>query len=142
MSFWHVIGGENVTGDLAGTYMTLILGPTDWSDPTKIDLTKFGTTRMEHLGVFDHEPSDFEKDQCQPLAFRNFRPSGKVIEWDVYDYDGPVECLKAGQHLQDVDEDGYCNRCGHDDPDPEAEVEAAIQSIRGASNATSEDSPE
>lgn len=142
MSFWHVLGGEHVTGDLAGAYMTLVIGPTDWSDPSKIDLGQFGSLTMEHLAVFDHEPSDFEKDQCQPLEFRDHRPSGKVIEWDKYDFDGPLECFRAGAHLQDVDEDGYCNRCGHDDPNPEADIEAAITSIRGASDGTTEDRPE
>lgn len=142
MKYWHVIGGEGV-GDMTGAYMTMILGPIDTPDPSRLDLTKFSPVpRMQHLAVFDHEPTDLEKDQCQPLEFRDHRPDGKVINWDSYAYDGPLECSRAGMHLQDVDEDGYCNHCGHPDPEPEADIEAAIASIQGDRHVTTEDRAE
>ena len=27
------------------------------------------------------------------------------------------DCIEAGEHLEAVDEDGFCNSCGHDDVD-------------------------
>jgi hypothetical protein len=29
-----------------------------------------------------------------------------------YLYDSKSDCIASGQHLQSVDEDGYCNLCG------------------------------
>lgn len=41
------------------------------------------------------------------------------------EYDETTEtCVLAGAHLTDVDEDGYCNICGHQEST--AEIEAAI----------------
>ena len=34
-----------------------------------------------------------------------------------YDYLDFEECLDSGNHLIDVDDDGYCNACGFDDFD-------------------------
>jgi hypothetical protein len=30
-----------------------------------------------------------------------------------YLYDDPRDCIAAGAHLRSVDNDGYCNACGH-----------------------------
>lgn len=30
-------------------------------------------------------------------------------------YDDLDDCIASGQHLQDCDDDGYCNNCGHQD---------------------------
>jgi len=34
------------------------------------------------------------------------------------DYDAIIDCALAGDHLQSVDRDGYCNACGHQDTSP------------------------
>lgn len=33
--------------------------------------------------------------------------------YDGYLYETVSECIVAGEHLYDVDDDGYCNRCGY-----------------------------
>lgn len=38
------------------------------------------------------------------------------LDLDVYD--DPDECVSIGAHLDSVDDDGYCNHCGHSDPNP------------------------
>jgi hypothetical protein len=30
----------------------------------------------------------------------------------MYEFDSMEECIASGEHLSDVDEDGYCNLCG------------------------------
>lgn len=30
-----------------------------------------------------------------------------------YEFDSVEECIEAGCHLDDCDDDGYCNHCGH-----------------------------
>lgn len=37
-------------------------------------------------------------------------------------YKSVEECIAAGAHLEDCDEDGYCNACGHQERDEEPKV--------------------
>lgn len=127
---WYVFGRENVTGDLAGTYMTMVAGPTIKKES---EVKKRIPNGMSLLASFDHEPSDLEKDQCQPRSFRQFNPDGSEIDWDAYSFDTPMECQRAGFHLKLKDEHGNCSTCGDPNPDPEAELRAAIESIQGES---------
>lgn len=62
-----------------------------------------------NCGVKDIEPVRYERID-------------ELAEWldaemeDEYEYDNPSDCNAAGVHLDDCDDDGYCNLCGHDDP--------------------------
>jgi hypothetical protein len=42
---------------------------------------------------------------------RKSNPEGTLKVEDFYN--DPEGCKEAGQHLKSVDDDGYCNGCGH-----------------------------
>lgn len=130
--YWHVFGREETRGELAGVYVTIVAGPTI-KKPEALSAKK--TMGMDFLASFDHEPSDLEKDQCQPRAFREYNPDGTEIDWEAYAYDSALECQRGGFHKAKVDEHGNCLLCGHPEDDPEDEIRAAIASITGGEDA-------
>lgn len=126
---WHVYGKEHTSGDLAGVYATVVAGPTI-KGPTELKRAGVSDMGMTYLASFDHEPSDLEKDQVQPRAFRQFHADGTEIDWDAYAFDSALECQRAGFHRKLLDDDGNCQTCGCGDEDPEGDILKAIASIQ------------
>jgi hypothetical protein len=83
--WWHAYGGF---AQEYGAFAVMTLGPTGGPDDPTTDPSKtfreitlpLGDEQMVYLASWDHEPSDFEKDQIQPEEYREYNPDGTFIE--------------------------------------------------------------
>lgn len=80
------------------------------NDGVKVD----GETAFRHLRVIQGSYAPKHEHKVDAVAFlcsqwfQDFSYEG----FETYEFDSVRECIAAGKHSTDVDEDGYCNLCG------------------------------
>ena len=84
--WWHAYGGFSSE---YGAFAVMTLGPTGGPDEPTTDPSKTfreivlplgDDESLVYLASWDHEPSEFEKDQIQPEEYREYKPDGTFIE--------------------------------------------------------------
>jgi len=95
---------------VAGSIEMLISIAAEWADVGDDDFVQFLDT--ERFGG----PFTIIKERVivSTLTAQELRLLDSLSD-KVYEYADHDECIESGQHLTDCDEDGYCNRCGHQD---------------------------
>lgn len=81
--------------------------------------------RTLYWGTFadDHSPGAsqytsaeiFETDEEYKAKLAEWEALPEYVEEEITKYDSLRQCIDSGDHLNDCDDDGYCNHCGHQD---------------------------